>query len=307
MYYKEKYLKYKNKYLNLKNQFGGIRNNYHLLNEIPVNENIEEQLIKDGVIKVLMNCYHNIDSTNTLPLVTIGINDCVVLIIYNPIHGRYLGHFSKYNLFDINIPISNACEYTGKQEFCQPTVIMDECDSGSVDIKSSLPVWISEEETIIHIFSFMNISSTISRFNQLFEFLKGSNIDIHIYFNNLEMSNKTLMETEYIDHQKNGTVDEEFENEYKISQNAFINARKYITKYCQPDFFEKWENHTLPLYSLSVCVFSDGTINLFDYGRNKSKYNKGMRFGEFFYNTKKEQKHGHFNDKCISNTIYSFP
>jgi len=204
MDYKNKYLKYKNKYLYLKNIVGGggygITLHFNNLTEIKQIKASNIDLInKSDHILVPMNSYEIVDKDNKNILSTTGLVDCVAIAIYNPKHGRFFAHYLKYNEFLEDL--SNACQILGDNTECMDTKYINnvkteiiypvDCDNSSSKIKSTLPAWINDTETRVHILNNSNVFKTLSRLNQLKTLIfKGT---INIYFPKIDYRDTLLI------------------------------------------------------------------------------------------------------------------
>ncbi len=200
MDYKQKYLKYKMKYLELKQQGG----NYSI-------EKYDSIYKYDADIETLnhivtpMNAYNIVDINDNNILTTTGVVDCVVLLIYNKNHGRYIGHFLKFNEFENSLSgiASNACESNRHPECTIPSTDRGfqtlECNNDdfmssnksiqktfmkdSKKIYNSLPSWINDCNTHIHIINSTDLFKVYSRYTQIFS--KFPNAKIKIYLKEL--------------------------------------------------------------------------------------------------------------------------
>ena len=181
MSFKQKYLKYKNKYLNLKNMKGGSIINFKKLSEITeiTKLNIDLITMNDHNL-VPMDSYEILSPDNPNILTTTGLVDCVAVMIYNPIHGRYFAHYSKFNEFFEDL--SNACEIIPNKNNCVKTQLqlMQDCDNDAQKIKATIPIWANDDTSIINILNNSNSYLTLSRLKQLNEIItKGT---INVYF-----------------------------------------------------------------------------------------------------------------------------
>jgi hypothetical protein len=201
MDYKNKYLKYKKKYLELK-QYGGNpkceeKENCYIRPYHSIAEFDTKEIESLNHIVVPMNAYHVVDKDDKNILTTTGVQDCIAVMIYNPDHGRYLGHFLRYN--DFEEEVSNACnpndpvvserskcdvvnDKKEKNIYAENNKFLDvgkQCvDSlsnstlqtyvkGSTKINKSLPTWINNEKTVIHLINQGVIPYIEKRFEQL--------------------------------------------------------------------------------------------------------------------------------------------
>ena len=101
MSFQNKYLKYKKKYLFLKKLQGGafLINVKHISDLIKINhENINLIEGPDHYL-VPMNAYQTVNKDSDIILSTTGVQDCVVVAIYNPRYGRYFAHYLRFNEF----------------------------------------------------------------------------------------------------------------------------------------------------------------------------------------------------------------
>jgi hypothetical protein len=202
MDYKLKYLKYKQKYLQLKKLYGGFtvenpmpiptRLNIKRVDDLIYINNTNINLISNNDhILVPMNSYEVVDKNNEDIFSTVGIQDCVGVAIYNKKYGRYFAHYLRFNEFCEDL--TNACEVKGNNIGCEMNATSDyphpgiDCDNGSIKIKNSIPSWVKETGTIIHIFSQADHFKIISRYNQLNRIiLENKGLIINLYFNKVE-------------------------------------------------------------------------------------------------------------------------
>ena len=211
--YKEKYLKYKKKYIELK-QKGGTFDYFKYESLAVYNSDIE----MSNHLVTPMNAYNIVDLNNTDILTTTGVIDCVVVMIYNKNHGRYIGHFLKFNEFEN--ALSNACEINGDTEcdikndgilytsdLCTDIDFMS-TDSGvqvktfiknSSKISQSLPEWITDKDTVVHIVNSTDLFKVYSRYNQIFQKYKDSfKGKIKLYLKQLFTEDKNLLRSQKI-------------------------------------------------------------------------------------------------------------
>jgi hypothetical protein len=193
--YTDKYLKYKAKYLTLKQQIGGnyIVRKYDSI--YTYNKDIEEL----NHLVTPMNAYNIVNKDDQNVLTTTGVVDCVVVLIYNSNYGRYIGHFLKFNEFEE--ACSNACEINRNPECNLKTT--NDCVSieflngnktyvnNSSKIYHTLPLWINETDTEIHIINSSELFKVYSRYKQIFS--KFSNAKFYLYLKKLEPADKQLL------------------------------------------------------------------------------------------------------------------
>lgn len=146
-----------------------------------------------------MNAYFDVENDNTKTLLTTGVRDCVVLILYNPNYGRYLAHYLKYN--DFFEALSNACESIDINDSdckIKETERMESCDMDSKKIHLSLPKWTTDDDTVISIFNLIDIYTIVSRFNQLIrQITLKCNVHIHLYINNASKMGANFYKIQY--------------------------------------------------------------------------------------------------------------
>jgi len=200
MNFKNKYLKYKQKYLDLKQQYGG---NFEVDKYDSLN-NYSEDIEQLNHMVTPMNAYNIVNKDDNNILTTTGVVDCVVVLIYNKNYGRYIGHFLKFNEFEKEL--SNACEINKHPDCNLPSSTPINCIDvdllshgseikqsyikGSKKIANSLPVWINDINTIIHIVNSSDVFKVYSRYKQIFT--KFPNVQIKLYLKKLEYSDKRL-------------------------------------------------------------------------------------------------------------------
>ncbi len=246
MSYYEKYLKYKNKYLELKNQLGGNDYEIHPFNTIP---GFSPDILNSDHQVVPMNSYDIIEfnpKQRDYPiLTTTGVNDCVVVIIYNKSKGMYLGHFLRYNEF--KAAFTDACGIitnTGCFTLTKQQKNRKECDTFNLDpykcndenkkkeyniqisyppkpannkpkketlltitlpdvyrtkqtgqekeigpekkISESIPVWVNETDTHIHILNNSDVYKSYNRLIQLKGIAKFANFHLYPKFSSYD-------------------------------------------------------------------------------------------------------------------------
>ncbi len=211
VFYK-KYLLYKKKYIELQQKGGHF--DYLKYESLAVND---IEMLNHLVTP--MNAYNIVDSTNNDILTTTGVVDCVVVMIYNKNHGRYIGHFLKFNEFED--ALSNACEINRNPEcdmrndgilysndLCSNIDFMS-TDSGvqvktfvknSSKISQSLPKWITDKDTVVHIVNSSELFKVYSRYNQIFEKYKDSfKGKIKLYLKKLLNDDKALLRSQKVE------------------------------------------------------------------------------------------------------------
>ena len=180
MNYKDKYLKYKLKYLYEKNkQKGGNKLELKLLNYIPYYKTMDNlNFLENKILYVPMNAYDILSNETDNILLTGGVTDCVVIIIFHPIHGRYLGHFSRDNEFlEEN---TNACELMEEKDICDIKTHKYKCDDISTKINDTFPLWINNEDTTIHIISQSDNFTLLSRYIQIKKKYNKPTINVYL-------------------------------------------------------------------------------------------------------------------------------
>ena len=184
---RQKYLKYKNKYLKLKKTSlvgGNLEIKLDRLDSIPFITSLNINLIENSDhILVPMNCYEIVGVDNLDILTTTGFAPCVLVAIYNPRFGRYFAHYLTFNEFVGDL--TNSCEILGNNKQCEekasgidtsfPNKV---CDNNSSKIV--IPLWVNNDDTVIHILNNREIFHTLSRIKQIRDTIfKGT---INIYF-----------------------------------------------------------------------------------------------------------------------------
>lgn len=180
--YFNKYLKYKAKYLSLKKQIGSaLITNYKINGEIPLLETVEQlnTINHNNHIVVPMNGFYVVNENSTDILTTFGVNDCVVVMMYNSKNkNRYMAHYLKHNEFLEHL--SNACQIIGGDDCnTEPETI---CDEGFMKISNSLPSWTNDKNTTINIISQSNINKIMTRYLQILT--KKPKGTINLYLSN---------------------------------------------------------------------------------------------------------------------------
>jgi hypothetical protein len=284
--YKEKYLKYKTKYLELKKMNGGnINVHYHISDEVLLPNDNVNALITGKMLSIPMSAYYDVTNLDKRLLITTGVRDCVVLILFNPKFGRYLAHYLKYN--DFFEELSNACESIGVQDKdCEVIDKLPSCDNNSKKIVSTLPEWLLDNNTSIHIFNLLDVYTLVSRYRQLIKKItEKSNVHIHMYINNsvnLVIKNFTEMKEdwvkEYIDNAK----------QTKEKDKRLLQTLPNIEK-----FLPIWNTNYPKLSALGAGITSEGRVFTFEY--NGTFTNKSLeRF------LKLDNTAPHANKQCIS-------
>lgn len=230
--YKDKYLKYKKKYINLKQQGGHFQYaKYSSLSTYNPDIEILNHLVTP------MNAYNIVDSLNTDILTTTGVVDCVVVMIYNKDKGRYIGHFLKFNEFEE--ALSNACEINRDPE-CNVKndgilYTNDSCtnidfmstESGvqiktfvknSSKISKSLPEWITDEGTVVHIVNSSELFKVYSRYEQIFKKYRDFKGKFKLYMKKLDTDDIDLLRRLRVDNINTMTnlLDSQEEKYYQI-------------------------------------------------------------------------------------------
>ena len=182
MNYKNKYLKYKIKYLYEKNkQKGGNKIELKLLNDITYyNTNDSLKFLENKILYVPMNAYEIVNNESEEILLTSGVTDCVVIIIFNPTHGRYLAHFSRDNEFSEEY--TNACELMDEEDkdICDTKSHKYKCDIISRKINDTFPLWINNEDTCIHLISQSDNFTLLARYIQIIKKYDKPTINIYL-------------------------------------------------------------------------------------------------------------------------------
>ena len=283
--YKEKYLKYKNKYLALKNMNGGnINVHYHISDEVLLSNDVVNTLITDKMLSIPMSAYYDVVQSDKRMLLTTGVRDCVVLILFNPKYGRYLAHYLKYN--DFFEELTNACESIGVHDpDCKVKDKLPSCDKDSKKIVSTLPQWLLDDNTIIHIFNLLDVYTLVSRYRQLIKKITDkSNVHIHLYINNsvnLVIKNFSEMKEDWV---------KEYIDNAKLTKEK--DKRLLQTLPNIKEFLPLWDTNLPKLSSLGAGICSDGRVFTFEF--NGTFTNKSL---EIFLKT--ENTAPHVNKQCI--------
>ena len=255
--YKEKYLKYKNKYLALKNMNGGnINVHYHISDEVLLSNDVVNTLITDKMLSIPMSAYYDVDQSDKRMLLTTGVRDCVVLI-----------------LFGVHDP---DCKVKDK---------LPSCDKDSKKIVSTLPQWLLDDNTIIHIFNLLDVYTLVSRYRQLIKKITDkSNVHIHLYINNsvnLVIKNFSEMKEDWV---------KEYIDNAKLTKEK--DKRLLQTLPNIKEFLPLWDTNLPKLSSLGAGICSDGRVFTFEF--NGTFTNKSL---EIFLKT--ENTAPHVNKQCI--------
>ena len=257
MNYQDKYIKYKNKYLKLKKLVGGNQPiNFKKNIEIPMISHINIDLInKNDHMLVPMNCYEEVNKDNVSILSTTGFIPCVLVAIYNPKHGRYFAHYLKFNEFIEDL--SNSCSILIDKTDCKqiktiytknvPTVkslsYPGDCDNGSHKI--TIPKWVNDEDTLIHILNNEDIFHVLSRLKNIKKSIfKGQ---INVYFHSLDYNDKQILK-----------------KEYPILKNEYIESLVHDNKNFSPEIFMMTSNGNI-FFAMKDDIKSESNPDLYNF------------------------------------------
>jgi hypothetical protein len=289
MNYQKNIEKYKKRYLIEKNKMKGGANivNLKILNEVPFFNKKEEIELLDSKPHMIvpMNAYQTVDNTNKNILTTTGITDCVAVMIYNPIYGRYFAHFLRNNEFMEEF--SNACillNVIDRPLVCEKKYEYECNEKNTCKISSSLPEWINEKNTVIHIISLASSLLILARYVQIIS--KALNSTIYLYLPTPQEPSKDIYpEGKYYD------------DAFRYYENSCKRNLYIINKLFNPskEFLDKWSSFNSTIYYEIFGMLPNGEIFVTNRGILGEKT-------KVFYESKeiKTIKVPHLNDRCIT-------
>jgi hypothetical protein len=287
MNYERKIQKYKEKYFFEKNKMNGGANiiNLKIINELPYYKTSDKIELLDSMPHMIipMNAYQIVDKNNKNILTTTGITDCVAVMIYNPLYGRYFAHFLRNNEFMEEF--SNACillKVVDRSFICKQKYEYECKEKDTCKIESSLPEWINDKNTIIHIVSLSDSLLILARYVQIIS--KVLNSIIYLY---LPTPQAPLREI----------YGDSYDIVYKEYEDSCKRNLKIITKLFKPseEFMEKWSSFDGILYYEIFGMLPNGEIFV------TNRDDTGPKIKPFYESKEiKTMKVPHINDRCIT-------